>query len=168
MLLLSDSEHYCNRVEFRVNPEVPHLRKGAVPGAPVHDGAAPGGTGRMRWPTGGHYGAPRGPMSTSRPTRSGGRQLGGLRGTAACWPWRRVIRRGPRLWRDYAGQLEWRRVERGGEGAPGAYHKSNHGDGWGGGVPRWPGHVRAVRLAALLREHRCVTPPSASSLDGIT
>jgi hypothetical protein len=35
------------------------------------------------------------------------------------------------------------------------------------GVPRWPGHVRA-RLAVLLRDHRGVTLPPASSLDGTT
>jgi hypothetical protein len=47
----------------------------AVPGAPAHDGVTPGGTGRLRRPPGGRYGAPGGPMTTTGPTRGGGQRL---------------------------------------------------------------------------------------------
>jgi hypothetical protein len=40
------------------------------------------GTRWLHRPTGDPFGAPRGPMSTSGPTRSGGRRLGGLQGTS--------------------------------------------------------------------------------------
>jgi hypothetical protein len=96
--------------------------------------------------------------------RSGGRRLGGLWGTAACWPQRRVIPRGPWPWHDYAGQLGRRRGERGGEGAPGAYHKSSRSDGWGGGGAEvaWP-RARAVGGAPPRSPGR---HPAASELPG--
>jgi hypothetical protein len=45
-----------------------------------------------------------------------------------------------------------------------AYHGARYGDGWGGGVPRWPGHGCAAQLAALLHGHRRVTTPLVSPL----
>jgi hypothetical protein len=51
-----------------------HLRNGAVPGIPVHDGAALASTARPRRPTEGQIDVPIEPTWTHGPTRNGGRQ----------------------------------------------------------------------------------------------
>jgi hypothetical protein len=72
---------------------------------------------------------------------------------------------GPRWWRGRSIKQGGRREKWSGARAPASYQEYSRGDGWGGGSPRWPSHVRAARMAALLRGHRRVsTPPAASQV----